>query len=182
VSVTVAVGVTRRPYGAFNDRHLPTGLWTSRGEATGDGSGGVITVQMVFADAVQARTSEIFSLEQYSIGTASGVATTAQILTQNFDPDLAGPRPVANASQRWQVPMALTGFGGADILARDARALGGMFLGRQDRGGVATLLISQIDEETGVTMLVRAQGYVWGPRSVSTPEGPQRPLQGLYKA
>lgn len=182
MSVTGEVFAKKRPFGAYENPAFPTGLWVARGEVTGDATGGANTLDVFFAGSVQPRTQEAFSIEQLSVTYSSGTSDeTLQLVTVNLDPDLSG-KDLANAAQFWAVQMLDVSVAGIHIDAVAAAALQGVFLGRQDAANSACGL-SFIKANVNLqVMAVRVQGYVWGPRAVSIPSGPQRPIPGLYKA
>jgi len=179
VSIFERTTITRRPYGAFLDATLPVGIWLSRGEVTGDTSGGTQDIEILFSSTAQLRTQEIFSLEQLSVFLTSGASQVASIRTVNLDPDIPLPGEV-NAQQQWSISLVVTGGGAVVLSGADHVGVRGLFLGRQDAPNGNTGLTIQVGNVNGIILAVRAQGYLWGPRSVSTNQGPRRPESGVY--
>lgn len=181
MTVLGQVVAQRRPYGAFDDPALPVGIWVARREVTGDATGGNVEILVVFADTSQPRTQQLFSLEQITVGViGAGTETDVVLETVNLDPDLAGKNN-ANASQRWFLTMKqAAALGRSALTPESARAMAGVFLGRQQVDFTLTGVNTLFNNVNTGVHLVRAQGYVWGPRSVSIPSGPLRPIPGLY--
>lgn len=181
VSVNAVVVAERRPYGAYQDPSLPTGAWVARQQLAGDVSGGTATITIVFADATQLRTNELFSLEQLSVSIISaGTETDALLRTLNLDKDLAG-KGNNQAAQDFAIQMRnMSGLIESAIDMESAAAVKGLFLGRQVDATTVTGIATIWNNVNGGTHITRCQGYVWGPRSVSTPTGPRRPISGLY--
>ncbi len=179
MSVLEESDVLRRPYGSYADPALPVGIWVARAQVTGNATGGQAVIQVNFALSTQLRTEEAFSLEQITTATDGAGGRNAMLLTHNMDRDLSGVG-LANAAQRWSFNQRNLTVGGSAISALEALGFRGLFFGRQHEANTATGFSVIWDNTDGFTNSVRVQGYVWGPRAVSTPSGPQRPLQGLY--
>ncbi len=179
MSVFVEQAVLRRPYGAYADPALPVGIWVVRAEVTGDATGGQAIITVLFGLSTQLRTEEAFSVEQISTATDGAGGRNVMLLTNNMDRDLAGVG-LSNAAQRWSFNQRNLTVGGSAISGLESLGFRGIFLGRQHEANTATGFSVIWDNFNGFTNSLRAQGYVWGPRSVSIPSGPQRPLQGLY--
>jgi len=179
MSVFERTTITRRAYGAYIEENLPSGIWLARGEVTGDGSGGTQDIEILFSSTTQLRTQEIFSLEQLSVFLTSGAAQIAALRTANLDPDIPLPGE-ANAQQQWSLSLVVAGSGVVALTGADHQGVRGLFLGRQDSPNVNTGVTVQVANVTGIALAVRAQGYIWGPRSVSANQGPRRPVSGVY--
>lgn len=141
-----------------------------------------MVMQLQFAGpSPQQRRQDTYSLEQLSILNSANGAQFLELFVFNLDPDLAAASGVLGSTTRFALRLEGVSGGDSRLTMQDAAAVRGLFLGRQVTAGVATgfsIIAGNVDLDV---MDVLAQGYVWGPRSVSLPGGVQRPAQGLYR-
>lgn len=166
-----------RPFRAFEDPALPDGYWVAHGSVLGDGSGGLMSVNIRFSSATEPNVSTLWNLEQLMIDTTN-LSRTVRMDAGNMDRQPIGESTGA-LSKLWQ--LALIDFGTAAAgagLDLDSQLLP-LFLGRADKG-VAGDLAFDLDNVTGTSFAVMAQGFFWGPGAVNAPGGPQRPVGSLF--
>ncbi len=172
---------TRRPWGAFDDTALPVGVWLGGGAVLGDVSGGTMAVQVRFALEGQRTTQELFSLEELAIDFDT-TAIVVNLATETMDPDWAAGIGPTGSSRSWTLPLTTKTEGGSALDGDRVRGLRGLWIGRQADPNVNAGLLFRTTNADGQTLHVLCQGYVWGPRSVSVPSGPRRPMPGMFPA
>lgn len=177
MSVSNLQDVEYRHWGAYTDPRMPVGLWTGRGLILGDASGGERQVLLVFNPATAVVLALYFSLEQISIQDSDNVTKTCRLVSEALDPIRGGSNPV-----RIGIDLVATAGGVEAVTSENGmRAVRGVFLGRQSAVAQTTGLSFLADNVDGATLTFAAQGYVWGARSGSAPEGGlRRPVGGLY--
>jgi len=177
MSVIIDTNYFRRPFRGFDDPSLPEGYWVASSSVTGDGSGGIREVRVKLQEVDQPLSGNMFSLEQL-------------VLTEDEE-DGAGPFIVRTTNMDTMGGLAgqyssvgALAAGAAAVVGRaivNTSAIGtrATWIGAPFAAGLATLGFA-VDNITGNLYGVFAQGYIWGPRSILAPGGPQRPAQGLY--
>jgi len=177
MSVIVQEFVQGRRYSGYRDPRYPLGTWFAAGTVTGDGTGGTASVDLVFSPATAPTlNSNLYSIEQLSIRDTENVSTTYRVTATNF----VGPR---NQTLLHTYGMTLVGEDGAafGVLAGADLAFLPIFIGAQSQQGTTASFTAIRNNTTGIVTIFEAQGYFWGPRSVLTDGGPQRPPTGLYR-
>lgn len=164
----------RRPWGGYDDPALPEGIWVVLAIVTGNGSGGIMQVNIVFQQFEAARLgSEMFSIEQLSCQTSVNVTEQCQVETFNM-----GPLP---SNPKW---LLFIEDGGAGVNSSSSRAnaiaYNGLFLDGPILPAQTAALSLTVANADPKVMLVSAEGYIWGARSRSLPGGPRQPPNGLY--
>lgn len=170
MSVTVNLTVQRRMWGGLSSP-FPSGVWISAGAVTGDATGGVRQLSMLFNE--QPSWSELISLEQYS--TFDDEQTNQRdvlIHAAGFDNEIPN-----GIRQRWVIPM----FQAANEQSISPSELHGLFLGGQAIPTVSTSLLWEINNSDGNVFEVVAQGYIWTAEARSIPGGPQIPVTSLFR-
>lgn len=178
VSIVEQVDIEYRHWGAYEDPRLPVGLWVGRGNVTGDGSGGLRTITLVFNPATAPLLSLAFSLEQVSIRDGDNVTKTLHLATSTLD-------PLAGQANTFEIGVDVVASQNSIALLSEngSRALRGLFLGRVSAElALQTAGLSLIGTNLSAPILrLSAQGYVWAARSQSAPNGGLlRPNPGLY--
>jgi len=160
------------------DPGLPIGAWAAQGNVTGDASAGSRILDVVFAPSTQPRNSLMYSLEQLSVLDESNTSSVIEVSTVNL-----GQAASTDFSQAWAANMVADTAGvNANLLAADAQFFRGLFLGRSSGQSVGVLLRIGADNIDTEDIIVHAEGYMWGVRSLNAPGGPRRPVSGLYRA
>jgi len=179
VSFGVSFRVDVRPYSGYDSPGLPIAAWISQGGTVGDASGGVINMDFLFQRDDDAQVSELFNLEQISVDTTSATSRDFTIQTLNMD-NLAPNRPAS--TQKWKSNSQFgSGLSNSAFDLDNANILP-LWLGAPNRGeGDVGLRIFWPNIDL-LLFAVTLQGYMWGPRSVLAPGGPQRPVGGLFRA
>ena len=168
--------VDTRPYSGYTETGLPIGSYIAQAGIAGDASGGSVIINFLFQPSEEQRVSESYNLEQLAIDISDGSSISLLIATQNMD-NLA---PERNASpQKW----ALDGAPHQSDAAMPLASLAGLplWLGSPARvapSSEAGLRLTFLNVDLRL-YAVTIQGYIWGPRSVLAPGGPQRPIGGF---
>jgi len=177
VSVFGTFRIDTRPYTGYTDPGLPIGSWIAQAGLVGDASGGILRMNFLIEREGGVRVSELYNIEQFSADTSSSTGRDITLATINMD-RLA---PTRQASpQKWRMATIVGGDGTSAI---DTAKLMGLpyWLGAPDVDTPAG------DKGFSVTFLnidlllfaATVQGYFWGPRSVTAPGGPRRPVAGF---
>lgn len=176
MSVTERSFIRRRRFTGFMDPRFPIGFWWGAGESTGDGSGGFLRHALDFA-GVSIRDAQLYSLEQIDqLRSSSTSAGDFEILTDGFD-------DLDRTGTDWDMVVQAIQPGSSAILlgaTRDLSALRGYFLGNPAISSPPANLSVAVTNVNLATLRIRAQGYIWDPRSILADGGPQRPPTGLY--
>lgn len=178
MSVFGTFRVDTRPYSGYMDPGLPIGSWIAQAGIAADASGGILRMTFLFELEGGVRISELYNIEQLSVDNTGGTGKTALLTTVNMD-NLAQTRQAS--PQKWQ--FATIGGAGTDsaITLQPGAGLP-LWLGAPavdspagDKGFAITF--SNTD---GLLYAATIQGYFWGPRSVLSPGGPRRPVEGFF--
>lgn len=176
ISLTVTPKI--RPFRGFAQPELPDGFWAAHASVLGDGSGGLQSVNIRFSSATEPNVSTLWNLEQLLIFHQNN--NNVRVDFGNMD--IFPPESSTGALSKL-IHLTLVDFGtapvGRGLPLTDVSSSLPIFLGAagKDVNGDLTF---DIDNVTGVSFSVFAQGYFWGPASINAPGGPQRPLTGLY--
>ncbi len=179
VSVAEVAVFEMEPWGGYQDDRLPIGIWKGQAEVTGDVSGGLRSVSVVFAPAEMVRTLLIFSLDELYITDTKATSVEVLVQAQNLG-------SVSNGNDR---PFTLrlnlnggpAGTGLGTIVGDQRAGYLPAFLGGQRNPNSTTRLIAQVENSDGHVFQMWAGGYVWGSRSLSAASaGPVRPNPGHF--
>lgn len=177
MSVIGQIFVESRRYSGWMDPRYPIGYWQAALDVTGDVSGGLVGIDLVFQGAVPpALNSQIYSVERFGAFQNDGTSKVVTIQAVN----MGGPD---NRGFLHIYTVAMTGRtgGGAAALAAESQNILPWFLGSQRiPGTTASLSLVSSNIDTVVTTF-EAEGYRWSPRSVLIDGGPQRPPTGPYR-
>lgn len=170
-----------RSSGDLTDPGLPSGIWFSHLDVTGDASGGFVETQHDFQVTTPGPpVSQFFSLEQFSAVIDTEAANRTLLLTSlNFG---TGNPNIQDIEFSYLISMpAITGTGEAAVEAHQAAAIKRIFMGRPDlRGASANITARMTNIGVGVTLHVTMMGFVWNPGAIMSREGIRRPLGGLW--
>jgi len=176
MSVIAQIVVESRRYSGWIDPRYPIGYWQAALNVTGDATGGLLGIDLVFQGPVPpALNSQMYSVERLDATTADGVSRAVSIEAVN----MAGP---ANQGflQRYAFNLdRSTGLGRASLRA-DQLDLLPWFLGSQRTPGITASLSLVAENIDTIVYTFEAEGYRWGARSVLVDGGPQRPPTGPY--
>jgi len=176
MSVIAVAQVSVRPFSGFVDPGLPVGFWFATAQALGDASAGLNSVAFRFQDTGAPAPSLYWSLEQLNINISDPNVQNCRLQIANMD-NVPGSLNFAI-----NFALNLTTFdlgGGAAILTRDLAFLP-LFLGNPVDNGLSSGLQIDVDNTLAATVTAKVQGYFWGARSVTSPGGLRRPIDGLY--
>jgi len=166
-----------RPYSGYDDPSLPIGAWIASGAATGNATGGSLFMLFLCQIAETTRVTELFNLEQVAIH--ADVAATIPAVLRTEQMDVLNPNVRATEVQEWL--LLLTSAGSADSALQ---FIGGnqlpIWLGAPTDGDVDAGIQLEFPNVDLRVHHATIQGYMWGPRSIIAPGGPQRPPNGLY--
>lgn len=160
---------------------MPIGQWFKRVSLVGDASGGSKTLELAFSVSAPGSplTADSFSLEQLSIHSTSNADATALVLTIALGRVNRG----SLVPSGFDYAVELISIGGSSESAAQAdmmAPLRGLFLGQPETSDSSATLGVRVTNVDLEVLTVEAQGYVWGPRSLSTPGGPLRPAGALF--
>lgn len=179
MSVIQSIMAIIRPFMGFEDPGLPTGVWMGRVSSLGDGTGGLNRARIEF-QASGGRTGQYFSLEQIMCrSTRVTVADNLRFQISNMDPFILGQSNGAFADT-YLIPIQQNVAAFAMVMNLATAGLLPLFLGTPDADGNSAGVSIEDDNVVATSVDFRAQGYVWGPRSVLSPGGLRRPIDGLY--
>lgn len=163
MSVTTTALAIRQPWQGFMRAELPIGSWRSKLELTGDGSGGVRQLTIIFRGAVETRSALAYSMERMSCQDTDNLAKNVQGETAGFDLET---QFLARVEQG--VTIAALRDGTNEITRH--------FLGVAERAAASVVLIIQTPNVTGEVFTVEAEGYIWSQRSINAEGGYQVPV------
>lgn len=164
-----------RPYSGYDEPQLPIGAWIGAGDIVGDATGGFVQMNFLFQFGQQPLNPNLFNVERFTAEVSANTTQRANIEDRNMD-NLAPGRPVG--VERWS--FELTGDGVSNAIVSVASQSGlPMWLGQCVEALLECGVRFQFVNTTLLTFTVRCQGYVWGPRSILAPGGPQRPPFGF---
>jgi len=165
-----------RPYFGYDSPTLPIAAWIGQAGIVGDASGGNIIFDFVFQDTDGPQISELFNFEQLSMDISSSAQNRdISIETVNMD-SLSRNRPASE--QRWQTLVsAVSGTANTELQPGWILPL---WLGAPSRfEGLSSLRFVTVNVDL-LFYAITVQGYMWGPRSMLAPGGPQRPVGAMF--
>lgn len=164
-----------RPYSGYRDPSLPVGAWIANGALIGDLSGGFIQMNFLFQFGQQPLNSQLYNIERFSADISASLSLLGEIQTRQMD-NLAPGRPVG--VQRWIFDITGDNVNNASCKLDSFSGLP-IWLGSCQEAFLECGVRFQFQNLDGLTHTVTVQGYVWDPRSVLAPGGPQRPPNGF---
>ncbi len=176
MSVASNFRIETRPYSGYADPSLPVGAWITQGVLAGNATGGAVQMNFLFQFGNNPLNSQLYSLEQFTAETNASVTEVADFETINMDrltPNLVLP------VTRQQFPVIADGIGSAIAQLGDMAGLP-FWLGGPNTALLECSIRFQFTNTNLRVYTVSAQGYIWGPRSVTAPGGPQRPPNGFF--
>jgi len=173
------LSLTTRPFNGWDDPSLPLGYWVANTFLTGTASGGEQTISVIFSASATPLNSNFYSLEQLTLQYVTTTARPISVRTGNMDMGSLGG--AVDMGVIVQLVAGTTHGGIAMMSPRDAEYFKGIWLGSPRLSTADAKLTAQADNTNGAPFVFAAQGYYWGPRSILTPGGPQRPVRGMYK-
>lgn len=178
MAVIGQIVVESRRYSGWIDRRYPIGYWQAALLVTGDATGGLLAVDLVFQGGVAAfLNSQMYSVERFAAETNNSTSRTVRISAVN----MGGPTNLGYSHEYTVILLAQPNLAGA-ALAPSENNICPWFLGSQRTAGVTASLSMVAENVDGVSVKFEAEGYRWSPRSVLVDGGPQRPPTGLYRA
>jgi len=176
VTVSNEFRVEVRPYSGHVEPWLPTGSYIAEGGSIGDASGGSVFMNFLFAKEPDPRQSEMYNIEQMAMD-VTPIGGVVRALFRTLQMDNLAPTRIASP-QKWQVEL------GTDLVDEHALNLSflaglPLWLGAPSAATDCGVRF-EFDNLDGTLYAVTIQGFIWGPRSVLAPGGPQRPLGGRF--
>lgn len=169
--------VDTRPYSGYADPSLPIAAWIASGTTTGNGTGGSLFMDFIVQVAETTRVTELFNLEQIAVHTDASGAIVGILRTEQMD--VLNPNVRATEVQEWVLPLVANGVADSALNLNNLSGLP-IWLGAPTDGDVdAGLQLEFLNVDT-IVFHATLQGYMWGPRSVVAPGGPQRPPFGYF--
>jgi len=176
MAVAEDVVVEARRYSGWVDPRFPIGYWMAALTVTGDGTGGSLSVGLVFQGAVPAfLNSQMYSVERFAIRTSDSTSRIVRVTATN----MGGPSGQTGLEHQYTVDVdGQAILGGA--VRTESLAFLPWFLGSQRNAGTTASLSLIATNTSGVNFQFEAEGYRWSARSVLVDGGPQRPPTGPY--
>lgn len=174
MTVLITIPVQTRPFTGYSTEGLPSGMWAVTQDLTGDVSGGLRIISVIFAATGAPLGALLYSIEQLAVEDTDNNAKICDVLTSRMDP-IQG----SNLSPT----VTLNVLAGSTIASLDAvglRALKGWFIGRVEGPAAAGTLDLRVTNVNLETFTIFVQGYFWVPRAATVDGGPRRPVGGLY--
>ncbi len=179
MSVSGNFRVDTRPYSGYVDPALPIGSYIAQAGIAGDATAGVVLINFLFQLSANRRITESYNLEQVSIDTDANSANRGSMATLNMD-SLSPDRQAS--PQKWTFLTSIDGVSDSSLLLTDRGVLP-LWLGSPALpagSSAAGLRFTFLNVDLRL-YAVTIQGYIWGPRSVLAPGGPQRPPNGFFR-
>lgn len=170
--------VDTRPYSGYAEPSLPQAAWIAQAGIAGDASAGLLIINFLFQLSANRRVTESYNLEQISIDISDATDEDFLMSTLNMD-SLSPARPAS--PQKWIWELGTDGESDAALKADKMNGLP-LWLGAPTipAGSSSAGLRFTTDNVNGRLYAITVQGYIWGPRSVLAPGGPQRPVNGFF--
>ncbi len=176
MAVVQSIVVESRRYSGWIDPRYPIGYWQAALTVTGDASGGLLAIDLVFQGATALLlNSQMYSVERVGVTASNNVARVVSLAAVN----MAGPANQGFLNQ-YAIAMSPHTHGGGSAINGDQLTFLPWFLGSQ-RTPAITASLSMITTNTDLIVFTfEAEGYRWASRSVLVDGGPQRPPTGPY--
>lgn len=176
MAVATTTRIQNRPFRAFEDPGLPQGLWVAATTLSGDASGGLANIQVLFQLSAEPLSGLYYNLEQWSFSDDGIDSGGPDIEVNVVNLDFVTPAtPIAQWS--WGSVRHI----GAGKPGNSSNSMPRpLFLGTPNAPGNTAQVIFGTDNVNGSFYRCVAQGYIWGPRSVLAPGGLRRPVDGIY--
>lgn len=176
MSVIVENEVNLREFSGWTEPQLPSGYWSTAAIGIGDATGGLMAIQINFSRATSQRNSQFYSLEQLAIWQQVSGSNSGILRFGNWDLGRG-----SGIDRSFLIRLIAGQQATSPAAGEDLDYLKGFFLGRQFNPNTTTDMIFILDNIDTRVFNLRAEGYVWGARSVNVSGGPQRPSTGLYR-
>lgn len=174
MAVTADIRIERLPWAGYDDPSLPEAAWVTQGGVSGDVTGGTMQLRVVFLEASSRQSARMFNLEQFHIHLGTNVTLQGQTLTENMG-HLTAQRGLTTVGWGFTVTArASLSEAPIDHLSK------AIWLGAPNLIGGRSSLAFAVANTDGSSINLSAYGYVWGPRSVLAPGGPQRPVNSPF--
>lgn len=180
MSVALLVPIQHRPFRGYDDPGLPNGIWLIQSGVLGDGSGGSLTLDIVFKDGSRAvpESSQLYDIEQMTVFSTLDGSHIIDINPSNWDdltPGSTGTVATAFAAQLTTFDVGSGSALGGEVAMSPTK----WFLGQVRKNTTNTIVRFRMTN-TAVSLAVKAEGFYWGPESLNAPGGPRRPVDSLY--
>jgi len=179
VSIQLTVTPLIRPYRGWFDPALPDGFWVVHTSVLGDGSGGVMSVNIRFSSAAQPNVSTLWNLEQVAIAHTNPVAGVARVDFGNMDIHPVGSSTGSLLKLFGATLVDLGTSPGEVATPLDETVITPIFMGAAGKE-VNGDLAFDMDNVNSASMSIFCQGFFWGPDAINAEGGPQRPPSALF--
>jgi len=177
MSVGVTEPVVPRMWRGYDDPGLPVGNWIATGFVVGNGTGGVMTVDLLFKPEDQPSSGRFYNLEQFDIFRTNTITASGFLVLDNFEQ--LGSLTIT--TRQWRFELQDNGNGVGAIHYQEGFPKLPLFLGQSSRvASLNSVMQVGVINVNIVVLTVVAQGYIWEPRSIMAPGGLRRPLDSLY--
>ena len=177
MSIGVAQTIQTQRFQGHDDPRLPIGRWWGATQVTGDASGGIAFLQLNFSDAfVQVLNSNLYNLEGFIYSSQLEANAVGHITGANW----RFPPGFVTVDHAYALPILDVGQPTLNVVSAEAYSFLPVFLGSQAQAGTAQTLVFVVTNTDLFINRFKAEGYIWGPRSVLADGGPQRPPGSIY--
>jgi len=177
VTIQVEFRFETRPYTGYVDPAFPIGAWIGSGRLLGNATGGVAQMNFLAQQSEAQRVTELYNIEQVAVSVDHNSTILAAMFTEQMD--VLNPNVRATQVQRWRI--LLTSDSNDAIMSLGDLAGLPIWLGAPTDGGAAAGISFTFPNIDTRNYDVTVQGYIWGPRSMVAPGGPQRPPFGYMR-
>jgi len=178
LAVLSSIVVESRRYSGWLDPRYPIGYWWAGRGITGDATGGVLGIDLIFQIATAAiLNSQLYSVERAAVRSNDETSRVVRLSAVN----MAGPQN-AGFTNEYTVPIVAAVGVGSSAMSAEAMALFPWFLGSARLPSITASFSMVADNVDTVAFIFEAEGYRWSPRSVLADGGPQRPPTGPYRS
>lgn len=175
MSIVGQIAVESRRYSGWIDPRYPIGYWHGALAVTGNASGGVLGIDLLFqqANGASRLNSQLYSVERFGVSGAEQADRRAAVTATN----MGGP---SNRGFEQKYTIQLFSDGAKTNVEGNQLTMLPWFLGSQRTPGVTAAFSLIVANTDTIEYVFEAEGYRWSPRSVLVDGGPQRPPTGLY--
>jgi len=178
MSVVEQIVVESRRYSGWADPRYPEGYWQASLNGTGDATGGILAIDLVFQEATAvALNSQMYSVERIAIVSFDTTSREVRVFTVN----MGGPSN-QGFTQQYTVSVVAETAMSRGAIHGDQLTFLPWFLGSQRLAAITASLSIFLPNVDGLIVAFEAEGYRWGARSVLVDGGPQRPPTGPYRS
>lgn len=181
MSLTIAMGFTRRSWNVAPLPGYPAGLWVAASSSEGDASGGQLVFQHIFASpSAGLGDQNFYNIEQINVSTDVNAGDDVDLQITDMDPVSLAPFTDTNVSLFYNLPIS-AGQVNAGIQPLQGLTVPiwvGRFAGPPTATGLMNLHFA--NPTASNTARAKVQGYFWEAEAMNAPGGIRRPVDGIY--